>query len=59
LSILDCPFLIVHSWLSLLDCPFLLVHSWLPLRFSLTFISIIKMKYTKYYHITERRDLAP
>jgi hypothetical protein len=27
LSILDCPFLIVHSWLSILDCPFLIVHS--------------------------------
>ena len=28
---MDCPFLIVPSWLSLLDCPFLIVPSWLSL----------------------------
>jgi hypothetical protein len=38
LSLLDCPFLIVPSWLSLLDCPFLIVPSWLYLRFPLMFI---------------------
>jgi hypothetical protein len=32
LSILDCSFLIVHSWLPILDCPFLIVHSWLQSR---------------------------
>ena len=56
LSILDCPFLIVHSWLSILDCPFLIVHSWLsildcPFLISHSWLSILDFPFSNVYFI--------
>jgi hypothetical protein len=61
LSILDCPFLIVHSWLSILDCPFMIVHSWFPIQLSLMFI--LYCRWTCVYQLTiwswQKEDVPP
>jgi hypothetical protein len=44
LSILDCPFLIAHSWLSILYCPFLIVHSRLSILKTWSLLQTIEGK---------------